>query len=78
MARALMKKPARRHQVKSGLNVSEPRTIQFGYRRHSDQDRATVDSARYPVVARGRGGIDDPGIWTGKRDREMRAALQGG
>jgi 3-(3-hydroxy-phenyl)propionate hydroxylase len=37
--------------------VPEPRIIQFGYRRHPDQDRAVADSARHPVVVVGAGPV---------------------
>ncbi len=37
--------------------MPEPRIIQFGYRRHSDQDRAGVDAARHPVVVVGAGPV---------------------
>ena len=37
--------------------MPEPRVIQFGYRRHSDQDRATADAARHPVVVVGAGPV---------------------
>jgi 3-(3-hydroxy-phenyl)propionate hydroxylase len=37
--------------------VPEPRVIQFGYRRHSDQDRAAADAARHPVVVVGAGPV---------------------
>jgi len=37
--------------------VPEPRIIQFGYRRHPDQDRAATDSARHPVVVVGAGPV---------------------
>ena len=38
-------------------DVPEPRIIQFGYRRHSDQDRTAADSARHPVVVVGAGPV---------------------
>lgn len=37
--------------------MPEPRIIQFGYRRHPDQDRAAGDSARHPVVVVGAGPV---------------------
>ncbi|EGP08400.1 putative 3-(3-hydroxy-phenyl)propionate hydroxylase [Bradyrhizobiaceae bacterium SG-6C] len=37
--------------------MPEPRVIQFGYRRHSDQDRAPAQSARHPVVVVGAGPV---------------------
>jgi 3-(3-hydroxy-phenyl)propionate hydroxylase len=37
--------------------VPEPRIIQFGYRRHPDQDRGAADSARHPVVVVGAGPV---------------------
>lgn len=37
--------------------MPEPRVIQFGYRRHSDQDRTAADSARHPVVVVGAGPV---------------------
>ena len=37
--------------------MPEPRVIQFGYRRHSDQDRAAADAARHPVVVVGAGPV---------------------
>ena len=37
--------------------MPEPRIIQFGYRRHPDQDRAATDSARHPVVVVGAGPV---------------------
>ena len=37
--------------------MPEPRIIQFGYRRHPDQDRGAADSARHPVVVVGAGPV---------------------
>lgn len=37
--------------------MPEPRVIQFGYRRHSDQDRTAADAARHPVVVVGAGPV---------------------
>lgn len=37
--------------------MPEPRIIQFGYRRHPDQDRAVGDSVRHPVVVVGAGPV---------------------
>ena len=37
--------------------MPEPRIIQFGYRRHSDQDRTAADAARHPVVVVGAGPV---------------------
>src|SRR6202048_3080545 len=35
--------------------MAQPHTTQFGYRRHSDQDRKDGDAAEYPVVVVGAG-----------------------
>lgn len=37
--------------------MPEPRVIQFGYRRHSDQDRTAAEAARHPVVVVGAGPV---------------------
>ncbi|MGL4559367.1 MAG: FAD-dependent oxidoreductase [Afipia sp.] len=37
--------------------MPEPRIIQFGYRRHSDQDRTAASAARHPVVVVGAGPV---------------------
>ncbi|CAN5394207.1 FAD-dependent oxidoreductase [soil metagenome] len=37
--------------------MPEPRIIQFGYRRHSDQDRTAADAVRHPVVVVGAGPV---------------------
>ena len=37
--------------------MAQPSKIQFGYRRHPDQDRAGGDAARHPVVVVGAGPV---------------------
>jgi 3-(3-hydroxy-phenyl)propionate hydroxylase len=37
--------------------MAQPSKIQFGYRRHPDQDRAAGDAARHPVVVVGAGPV---------------------
>src|SRR6202167_5099411 len=37
--------------------MAQPSKVQFGYRRHSDQDRATASVAEYPVVVVGAGPV---------------------
>ncbi len=37
--------------------MPQPPIIQFGYRRHSDQDRSAADAARHPVVVVGAGPV---------------------
>src|SRR6201992_2113085 len=37
--------------------MAQSSKIQFGYRRHSDQDRGTVDAAHHPVVVVGAGPV---------------------
>ncbi|WP_436442077.1 FAD-dependent oxidoreductase, partial [Enterococcus faecium] len=44
-------------QPNQGRDVPVSRIIQFGYRRHSDQDRTAADAARHPVVVVGAGPV---------------------
>src|ERR1700728_727004 len=37
--------------------MAQPSKVQFGYRRHPDQDRSGVDAAEYPVVVVGAGPV---------------------
>src|SRR5258707_2103449 len=37
--------------------MAQQSKIQFGYRRHADQDRGGTDMARYPVVVVGAGPV---------------------
>jgi 3-(3-hydroxy-phenyl)propionate hydroxylase len=37
--------------------MAQPSKVQFGYRRHPDQDRAASDAAEYPVVVIGAGPV---------------------
>src|SRR6202161_4525361 len=37
--------------------MAQPSKVQFGYRRHPDQDRAGADAAEHPVVVVGAGPV---------------------
>src|ERR1700678_603512 len=37
--------------------MAQPSKVQFGYRRHPDQDRAVTEAAEYPVVVIGAGPV---------------------